>query len=209
MTAPYTITLGLAATIGLLALASCRGDRDPTGSPGSSGTTTGAAPSTTDAPAADSSGGAPDSACGDDYHGNQIHDTALDLALDTTNTAVIILGDGLAAEPPETGNDELSVCSEAPSDFFAFTTQCPGYLAIEARELASGVPELLLYDGSIAQGGPPLEQALGTWHGFFLKPIQRRLDEGSYVIEVRLRSGLDLQRYSLTVAWLPESPCPA
>ena len=61
----------------------------------------------------------------------------------------------------------------------------------------------------VLPGGPPLGQALGTWEGFFLKPLQRGLDSGTYVIEARLRSGLDLQRYSVTVAWLPESPCPS
>jgi hypothetical protein len=87
MTAPHTITSGLAATIGLLALASCHGDRDPTGSPGSSGTTTGAATSTADAPFADSSGGPPDSGCVDDYHGNQSHEAALELVLDSRSSA--------------------------------------------------------------------------------------------------------------------------
>jgi hypothetical protein len=212
MIARHTITLGLAATSGLLALSACREDRDHTGRPGSSDTmagTTSAAMPPADAPVADSSGGPPDTACLDDYHGNQSHETALDLALDTTDTAFVVLGDALAANPPELGDDELAVCSAAPSDFFTFMAECPGYLSVEARELDNGVPELLLYDPSIAQGGPPLEQALGTWFGFFLEPIQRPLDEGSFVIEVRLRRGLDRQRYSLTVAWLPESPCPA
>jgi hypothetical protein len=208
MTAHYTFTLGLAASIGLLALGSCREDGDPTGGPVSSGTTTGAATSTADAPVADSSGGAPGSACIDDYHGNQSHEAALDLVLDTTDTAVVVLGDGLAADPPEVGDDELAVCDAAPSDFFTFTAQCPGYLSVEARDLAGGVPELLLYDESIAQGDPPLEQALGDWYGFFLKPIQRRLDDDSYVIEVRHVGGAS-QRYSLAVAWLPETLCPA
>lgn len=210
MTACHTITSGLIATAGLLALVSC--PEAPTGSPGSNDTTAGSTASTTsssDTPVADSSGGSLDSACVDDYHGNQSHTAALDLALDTTDTAVIVLGHGSAANPPEAGSDELALCSAAPSDFFTFTAQCPGYLAVEARELDNGVPELLLYDSSIAQGGPPLEQALGTWEGFFLKPLQRGLDSGSYVVEVRLCSGLDLQRYSLTVAWLPETPCPA
>ena len=37
-TAHHMLTLGFAATIGLLALASCHDDRDPPGSPGSSDT---------------------------------------------------------------------------------------------------------------------------------------------------------------------------
>lgn len=176
--------------------------------PGNGDTTLNAATSSADAPVADSSGGRPDSACIDDYQGNLSHETALDLALDTTDTAVVALGDGFVSDLPEAGGDELAVCSEAPSDFFAFASECPGYLSLEARELEGGVPELLLYDESIAQGSPPLEQALGDWYGFFLKPIQRRLDGGSYVIEVRHPGG-DPQRYSLTVAWLPESPCPS
>jgi hypothetical protein len=213
MSTRSTITSGLVATACLLALGSCRDDPGPTSSPGSSGmssdATAGAATTLADGPVADSTGDPADSACIDDYHGNQSHAAAVDLALDTTDNAVIVLGDGLALNPPEAGSDELVVCSETSSDFFVLSTECPGYLAVEARELeGGGVPDLLLHDGSIAPGSPPLGQALGTWNGFFLKPLQRGLDSGSYVIEVRLRSGLDLQRYSLTVAWLPDSPCP-
>jgi hypothetical protein len=209
MTASHAITSGLTATACLLMLGSCRDDREPTNSPASSDTTAGTVTSLADAPVADSTGDSADSGCIDDYHGNQSQAAALDLALDTTDNAVIVLGDGMASNLPELGGDELALCSAAPSDFFTFTAQCPGYLSVEARELDNGVPELLFYDSSIAPGSPPLDQALGTWYGFFLKPIQRRLDSGSYVIEVRLRSGLDLQLYGLTVAWLPESPCPA
>lgn len=205
MTARDRLTSGLAVTACLLALTSCHGDRDPTSSPASTDTTTSTATALTDAPTADSSGGPPDSACVDDYQGNQAHETALDLALVTTDTAVIALGDGLVTTPPEVGDDELAVCDAYPSDFFVFTAECPGYLSIEARTLEGGVPELLLYDESITQGSPPLEQALGAWYDFFLKPIQRGLDDGSYVIEVR-RGGGD-SRYSLTVTWLPESSC--
>ena len=210
MSTRRTTTSGLAAMACLLALGSCRDEPEPTSSPTSSDTTTGAAtPLTDDAPVADSSGDPADSACNDDYHGNQSHAAAVDLALDTTDNAIIVLGDGLALEPPEAGSDELVVCGETPSDFFVVSAECPGYLVVEARELEDGgVPELLLYDDSVAPGSPPLGQALGTWEGFFLEPLLRGLDSGSYVIEVRLRSGLDLQRYSLTVAWLPDSPCP-
>jgi hypothetical protein len=208
MIAHYTITLGRVVSACLLVLASCHGDRDPSSSHGSTSTTTSASTSPVDVPEADSSGGPPDSACVDDYHGNQAHETALDLVLDTTDTAIIVLGDGLVAAPAEVGGDELAVCSAYPSDFFAFTAQCPGYLSIEARMFEGDVPELLLYDESITQGDPPLEQALGAWYDFFLKPIQRGLDDGTYVIEVR-HSGAGPQRYSLTVTWLPETPCPA
>lgn len=205
MTALDRLTSGRVVMACLLALASCHGDRDPTSSPASTDTTTSSATSLTNASAAESSGGPPDSACVDDYHGNQAHETALDLALVTTDTAIIALGDGLVAAPAEVGDDELAVCDAYPSDFFAFTAECPGYLSIEARTLEGGVPELLLYDESITPGDPPLEQALGAWYDFFLKPIQRGLDDGSYVMEVR-RGGGD-SRYSLTVTWLPESPC--
>lgn len=205
MTARDRFTSGRVAMACLPVLASCHGDRDPTGSPASTDTTTSTSTSLGDAPAAESSGDSPGSACVDDYHGNQGHETALDLALDTTDTAIIALGDGLVAAPAEVGDDALAVCDAYPSDFFALTAQCPGYLSIEARTLEGRVPELLLYDESIAQGGTPLEQALGAWYDFFLKPIQRGLDDGTYVIEVR-RGGGD-SRYSLTVTWLPESPC--
>lgn len=208
MTAHRTATASLVATAFLVALTSCREDRDPTSNSASSGTAAEATTLATDEPVADSSGGPPNSACIDDYHGNQAHESALDLALDTTDTAVIVLGDGSVTKPAEVGDDELAVCSAAPSDFFTFTTQCPGYLSVEARELEGGVPELLLYDESIAQGGQPLEQALGDWYGFFLKPIQRGLDDGSYFVQVR-HGGGGSERYSLTVAWLPESPCPS
>lgn len=207
MTTHGTIAL-LVATVCLAAITSCREDPDPTSSPGSSGTAAETATLATDTPAADSSGGPSDSACIDDYHGNQAHESALDLALDTTDTAVIVLGDGSATKPAEVGDDELAVCDSAPSDFFTFTAQCPGYLSVEARALEGGVPELLLHDESIAQGSQPLEQALGDWNGFFLKPIQRELAGGAYFVEVR-HGGGGPQRYSLTVAWLPDSPCPS
>jgi hypothetical protein len=115
----------------------------------------------------------------------------------------------LHAEPPAMSPRSTIISGLAATACLLALGSCRD-LAVEARELEDGgVPELVLHDGSVAPGSPPLGQALGTWYGFFLKPLLRRLDSGSYVIEVRLRSGLDLQRYSLTVAWLPESPCPA
>jgi hypothetical protein len=205
MTALRTIAVCFA--VGSVLALACHEDAEPMGSLGSSGTTMDAALPPADAPVADSTGGLLDPSCIDDYQGNQAHDAALELALDTRADALVALGDGFVADPPELGNDALVVCSTAPADFFAFEAQCPGYLSIEARTLEGGIPELLLHDDSLPQGAAPLEQAWGDWYGFFLKPIQRRLDEGAYAIEVR-HAGGGPQRYGLTVAWLPETPCP-
>jgi hypothetical protein len=197
----------VAGLLTLGALASCREDGEPAASRGSDGTATSAAPPPTDSGVADSTGAPLDPACIDDYHGNQLHQTALDLALDTTDTAFIVLGDGFVASPLELGSDELVVCDAAVSDFFVLQAQCPGYLAIEARKLEGSVPDLYLYDDSFEQSGQPIAQAVGDWSGFFLKPLQRQVDAGSHVIEVR-HSGGGPERYSLTVILLPDSPCP-
>lgn len=191
----------------LVVLVGCGQGQDPTAKSGTDGSTTSTEAPPADAPPADSTAGGLDPACIDDYHGNQAHAAALDLLLDTTDTAFIALGDGIAAEPPELGSDQLVVCNTAPSDFFTLTAECPGYLAIEARSLEGGVTELLLYDDSFAQSGEPVDGALGDWSGFFLKPVQRQLGEGTHVIEVRHGGGAP-QRYGLTVVWLPQTPCP-
>lgn len=192
----------------LVTLATCTSDDGTTGRATDGTTASGDPPpaSPTDS-AVDSTGAPLDPACIDDYHGNQDPQAALDLVLETTDTAVIVLGDGLAADPPELGTDQLVVCEAAPSDFFVLEAQCPGFLGIEARTLGGGVPELLLYEGTILPGDQPVEQAVGDWYGFFLKPLQWEVDPGSYVIEVR-HSGGGSQPYSLAVALLPDSPCP-
>jgi hypothetical protein len=157
----------------------------------------------TDFVVADPTGASLDPACIDDYHGNQARRAALELPFDTTDAASVVLGDGFVAGAAELGGDALVVCAAAASDFFRLRAQCPGYLAIEVRTLEGGVPELLLYDDT----GRPIEQVVGDWSGFFLKPLQRTIEAGTHVIEVR-HSGGGAERYSLAVIVLPDSPCP-
>lgn len=93
-----------------------------------------------------------------------------------------------------------------------FWAATPGHWASSTKKsegaaLGGGVPELLLYEGTVLPGDQPVEQAVGDWYGFFLKPLQWEVDPGSYVIEVR-HSGGGSQPYSLAVALLPDSPCP-
>jgi hypothetical protein len=195
--------------VGLLvpAITSCPEPGEPSGSSASSGMATEADPPPADGAedsAADSTGASLDPACLDDYHGNQAHASAIELALEGTRATTMVLGDGIVADLPEVGSDELVVCSEVPTDFFALTAACPGYVSIEARELEGEVPDLLLYD-SVQQDALPVERVLGNWYGFFLKPIQRRLDGDAVLLEVR-HAGGGPQRYSLTVTWLPEDP---
>lgn len=193
----------------LFVLVSCVPDGQATGASGGShgtDTTTTSISPVSDSSVADSTGAHIDPACIDDYHGNQHRPAALELALDTSDTAVLVLGDGSAAIPPESGNDELVVCASHPSDFFVMQTQCPAHLAIEARALEGKTPELLLYDGALPLDAEPIAQVMGTWDDFFLKPLHRALDAGSYIIEVRHSGGVP-QRYSLTVTVLPDSTC--
>ena len=190
----------------LVVLASCAegegGSGVPHGDQGTDGTTHTTVPPAPDSAGADSTGPPGDPTCIDDYHGNQDRPAALDLALDPTDTVSLVLGDGSASVPPETGSDELAVCASFPSDFFVLHTPCPGHVAIEARALGGEAPDLLLYDDSLPPAADPIAQALGTWHHFFLKPLHGELEAGTYVIEVR-HSGDAAQRYSLAVLVLP------
>lgn len=158
-------------------------------------------------PALDSTAAPFDPACIDDYHGNQDAQTALELQLDTTTTTRIVLGDGTATTPSERGRDQLVVCDGATSDVFVLHTECPGYLGIELRRLEGDVPDLYLYDAPPDSLGPPSEHTEGSWYGFFLEPIHRKVDPGPHVIEVR-HSGGAPERYELAVSVLPRSPCP-
>lgn len=152
----------------------------------------------------DSTGGAPEAGCIDDYHGNQTSLTALPLGLDTTDDAVVSLGDGYAATPTELGSDALAVCASTPADFFVLQAECASYLSIEVRALEGDVPELLLHD----HAGQLVEQSFGDWYDFFLKPVHRHVEAGTHVIEVQ-HAGGGAQRYSLTVILLPGVTCGA
>lgn len=184
----------------LLLLAACpAGDADPSDTPATSGDAP-VADATSNARSsdgADAAGDSPEPSCMDDYQGNQNALAALALGLDTSNTASAILGDGLVGSPFELGEDQLVVCEAAPSDFFSIEAVLPGYLVVEVRRLEGGVPDLVLH-----QDGAEVEHVDGAWYEFFLKPLQREVDAGTYVIEVRHPGGAPA-RYSLAVAVLP------
>lgn len=149
--------------------------------------------------AADTTGGG---GCLDSYELHATPQTALPLNLDTSDTAMIVLGDGFVAAPVEIGADELRVCATSPSDYFTITLQCPSFVAVEVRRLGGGAaPDLDLY------GDKGLLRALqGTWHGFFLKPYEALLQPGDYMIGVT-QAGFEVQDYTLTVAVLPRTGC--
>jgi hypothetical protein len=137
---------------------------------------------------ADSTGDAEE--CADAYPGNHDAATATPIALGTDSSDVA-LGD-------------LVVCSTAPSDFYALLTECAGYLSVEIRRLEREepyMPDLVLYDDD-----QPVEELMGVWRRAWLKPLQRHVDPGTHVLEVR-HSGGDAQRYSLTAVLLPDSTC--
>lgn len=185
-------------------VAACRGgDAHPDGEPTTSDDVASAdVTPTNESLGADSTAAPPEPSCVDDYHGNQDALAALDLGLDTSTSAVVVLGDGLIGSPAELGADQLIVCDASPSDFFTVEALLPGYLAVEARRLEGGVPDLVLY-----AGGQPVEQINGDWYGFFLKPLQRKIDANTYVMEVRHPGGAPV-RYSLAVMVLPTSAGP-
>lgn len=189
------------AAMAALLAAACKGDSSPSGTDptdtatatATSSPTPGAQGSTT--ASIDEPPGLP---CLDDYPGHEAIGSPL--AVEVRRTAVE-LGDGLASTPVEAGSDRLAVCSEAPSDFFVLQAACSGYLVVELRGLDT-VPDLVLYDGA----GQPLEQLLGTWEDFDLKPLQRRVEAGDHVLEVR-HTGSDAQQYSLLAFILSDSTC--
>ncbi|MCX4243193.1 hypothetical protein OEB96_21355 [Paraliomyxa miuraensis] len=140
--------------------------------------------------------------CADDYDGN--HDLASPhpLVLDTTDTAQVTLGDQLLfGSTAEQGQDRLAVCADRP-DFFSFEAACASYLVVDLRRIGDGELDLHLHHEGIE-----VEQVLGTWGGFFLKPVLRPIDPGSYVLEVR-HPGNGAPEYAVQVHVLPGSPCP-
>lgn len=60
----------------------------------------------------------------------------------------------------------------------------------------------MLYDGA----GQPLDEVLGTWGDFDLEPLQRRVEAGEHVLEVR-HAGSEVQRYGLLAFILADSTC--
>lgn len=161
---------------------------------------------------------APTNPCEDDYHGNNTPQTALDLELDTTNTATVTLGDEFVGGPPETGSDQLFVC-DTQSDFFWFDADCASYVGIEVRridrpdpnnpgEVIAGVgpADLYLYDSSSIATFEPIDFSEGVWLGFFLRPIHSKVDAGMHVIEVRPTEAGPME-YSLTVTVFPTNEC--
>lgn len=180
---------------------------------GASGTDTEASTTTTagaDGGADTSGGGQVDTTsapneCEDDYHGNNSALDLLDLGLDTTSTAVVVLGDGVVSSPVEQGGDELVVCG-GEGDYFSFDLACDSYVSVEIRKLegSQDPPELYLYDvASFDPSNPePTDSSEGGFAGFFLRPIQQKLSAGEYAIRVR-PFVQDKRAYSLAVTVLP------
>ncbi len=148
--------------------------------------------------------------CEDDYQGNDTPQTYHDLQLDTRDAVSIILGDGVAQSVGEVGRDNLVVCWNEP-DYFAFEAACDSYVSIEVRKLegSEDPPELKLYDStSLATMPPtPIDESTGSFQGFFLRPIQQKIDAGPHVIEV-LPLAMGDRAYTLTVTVFPTQNCP-
>lgn len=130
--------------------------------------------------------GAPEE-CADVYHGNNNPGSATEIELGTDVSDIVL--------------EDLAVCSSTPSDFFALQAECAGYLSFEIRTDHGSMPDLVLYDD-----GQPIEQLMGVWYGFFLKPLQRHVGAGTHVLEVR-HSGGGPQAYALVAVLLPDSTC--
>lgn len=165
-------------------------------------TTTNATTATTSPATSADETGSPSDPCDDDYDGNHDVSSPHVLALDTTDTARAVLGDqAIGGVGNEQGGDRLVVCPERP-DFFAVDPACAGYMGIDVRRLDGGEVDLYLY-----AEGVEVDRAVGTWNGFFLKPLHRPVDPQRYTIEVRHADGGE-QPYSLEVYVLPTAPCP-
>jgi hypothetical protein len=172
------------------------------GTTGTSGTSAGRATGSATNPATSlDSTGAPGDPCSDDYDGNHDIAAAFALGLETTDTARATFGDqtiiGLGNEQ---GEDRLVVCPGTP-DFFSIVPVCAGYLGVDLRRLDGGTLDLFLYTE-----GTEIGRAVGTWYGFYLKPLHRPVDPQGYTIEVRHASG-GAQPYSLDVYLLATAPC--
>ncbi len=205
-----TKIMGAVAAL-LLLIGGC--DDSPASSSGNASGTDTEASTTTSGGAADvTSGGgqvdttsSPGNECEDDYHGNNSALDLLELGLDTTNTAVVVLGDGTVSSPVEQGADELVVCG-GEADYFRFTLSCDSYVSVEVRKLegSEDPPELYLYD--LAAFDPmnpePSDSSQGGFYGFFLRPVQQKLNAGSHAIRVR-PFVQEKQAYTLTVTVLP------
>jgi hypothetical protein len=160
-----------------------------------------AGPSTSPATSLDSTGASIDP-CSDDYDGNHDLPSAFALGLETTDTARAIFGDQvLVGFGNEQGDDRLVACPGVP-DFFSVEPVCAGYLGVDLRRLDdAGELDLYLY-----ADGAEVAQAVGTWSGFYLKPLHRPVTAQGYTIEVRQTSG-GAQPYSLDVYLLATAPC--
>ena len=140
--------------------------------------------------------------CTDDYDGNHDLASAHPLLLDTTENALVVLGDGiLSGASVEQGQDLLVVCGGRP-DFFSFDAACPGYLIVDSHGAGGGDIDLVVH----ADGGAIVE-AIGTWRSFFLKAIVLPIDAGAHVLEIR-DSGNGARSYAMSVRVLPIAPCP-
>ncbi len=202
-----------AAAVALLLIGGC--DDGPASSSGNASGTDTEASTTTSGGAADvTSGGgqvdttsSPGNECEDDYHGNNSALDLLELGLDTTNTAAVVLGDGTVSSPVEQGADELVVCG-GEADYFRFTLSCDSYVSVEVRKLegSDDPPELYLYD--LATFDPvnpePSDSSQGGFAdaNFFLRPVQQKLNAGAHAIRVR-PFVQEKQAYTLTVTVLP------
>ena len=166
---------GLALALALSLMAAGCDDSPASSAGGVSGTDTEASMTTTTTTltaadgGADTSGGQVDTTsapneCEDDYHGNNSALDLLDLGLDTTSTAVVVLGDGVVSSPVEQGGDELVVCG-GEGDYFSFDLACDSYLAkVTLRDVytALGSPSLLAIGNRTEAPGCVVEQAVNA-----------------------------------------------
>ena len=176
------------ALLCVLLIACSADDSAPTGSTTSGSSSGTSADQPREPGGADSTGNADE--CDDPYQDNHDPGTATPI--------------GLGADASDVALGDLVVCSAAPSDFFALQAACAGYLSVELRRLERedpSMPDLVLYDG-----GQPVEQLMGVWRRFWLKPLQRHVGAGTHVLEVR-HSGGGPQRYDLVTVLLPDSTC--
>jgi hypothetical protein len=200
--APCTILAAL-----ILAASGCPDDRGGTSaesgtSSGTTSPTVGSEPNPTGS--LDTTAGLPADPCLDDYDGN--HEVASAHSLGLVATEVIDFARGtvgdrvISGAGNEQGEDRLVVCADAP-DFFSIAPVCPGYLGIDLRRQAPGALDLYLY-----AEGQEVARAVGTWNGFYLKPLHRPVTPQTYTIEVR-HAGGEAQPYSLDVYLLATAPC--
>jgi hypothetical protein len=186
----WRISLIWGATLVLIACPTEGGGGVSTTGTGTGSTST--AGTTSEATSGATTGGG--SACSDDFDGNQSLAMAADLAIGLDSTSQQTYGD-----------DEVLIACEGETDFFVVETECSGFLGVELIRVDSGSPDgtvdLAVYDDTTL-----VEEHVGTYAQFFLKPNHRRVEAGEHPVEVRHASGPD-QDYQLRITFLPEGTC--